>query len=73
MFGFMVHSMIRGYHKYKIIWENPSANDDLLCEHEVRNAHDTQLLLKKYHWQVTRQDYNSGTYSTKNLFNMFDI
>ena len=26
MFGFAVDSMIRGYHEYKSIWENPSAD-----------------------------------------------
>ena len=33
--------MIRGYHEYKNIWESPTADDDLLCEHEVGNPHDT--------------------------------
>ena len=36
--------MIRGYHEYKSIWENPSADDDLLCECEVGNAHDTHTV-----------------------------
>ena len=35
--------MIHGYHEYKSIWEIPSV-DDLLCECEVGNAHDTHTV-----------------------------
>ena len=41
MASFSVESMIRGYHEYKSIWENPSSDDELICEREIGNAHDT--------------------------------
>jgi len=44
MFSFAVNSMIRGYHEYKNIWENPTADDDLFCEREVGNPHDTHTV-----------------------------
>ena len=44
MFGFAMDSTIHGYHKYKSIWENPQIDDDLLCEHEAGNAHDTHAV-----------------------------
>ena len=34
-----IESMIRGYHEYKLIWNNPVVGEDLLCEHEVGNPH----------------------------------
>jgi len=27
--------MIRGYHKYKVVWYNPLVGEDLLSEHEI--------------------------------------
>ena len=44
MFSFAVDSMIHGYHEYKSIWEDPTADDDLLCEREVGNPHDTHAV-----------------------------
>ena len=44
MFSFAVNLMIRGYHEYKNIWESPTADDDLLCEREVGNPHDTHAV-----------------------------
>ena len=44
MFVFVVDLMIGGYDEYKSIWENPSADDDLLCEHKVGNTHDTHAV-----------------------------
>ena len=41
MYSFSVDSMIRGYHQYKTIRENPSHSDELLCECEIGNANDT--------------------------------
>ena len=37
--SFSVDSMIRGYHEYIRIWENPSVGDSLICEREPGNAH----------------------------------
>ena len=49
MYSFSLDSMIRGYHQYKTIWENPSRRDELLCECEIGNAHDTHAVaIKKY-------------------------
>ena len=39
--SFFVELMIRGYHEYKSIWENPSSDDKLICKCEIGNAHDT--------------------------------
>ena len=36
--------MIRGYHEYKHVWGNPSEDDELICECEVGNAHDTHAV-----------------------------
>ena len=33
-----------GYHEYKRIWENPSEDDELVCEREIGNAHDTHTV-----------------------------
>ena len=42
-----IESMIRGYHKYKLIWNNPVVGEDLLCECEVGNPHDTHAVAVK--------------------------
>ena len=39
--------MIRGYHEYKSIWENPSEDDELICEREVGNPRDTHAVAIK--------------------------
>lgn len=44
MYSFAVESMIRGYHEYKRIWENPSEDVELVCEREIGNAHDTHAV-----------------------------
>ena len=46
LYSFAVESMIRGY-EYKCIWENPNAEDYLLCEREIRNLHDTHVVAIK--------------------------
>ena len=38
--SFVVESMIRGYHEYKSIWENPVVGEQLNCIREVGNSHD---------------------------------
>ena len=42
-----IESMIRGYHEYKLIWNNPVVEEDLLCECEVGNPHDTHAVAVK--------------------------
>ena len=38
--SFVVESMIRGYHEYKSIWDNPVYGEELNCVREVGNSHD---------------------------------
>ena len=45
--GFSVECMIRGYHEYKSIWENPSIGETLICEREIGNCHDTHAVAVK--------------------------
>ena len=48
-FCFSVDSSSRGYHEYQSIWPNPTAYDELLCEREPGNSHDTHAVaIKKY-------------------------
>ena len=47
LYTFTVGSMVWGYHEYKSIWENPSADNELICEHEVGNPHDTYAVAIK--------------------------
>ena len=46
-FSFSVDSMMRGYHEYMYIWENPSVEYNLVCEREPGNAHDTHAVAIK--------------------------
>ena len=39
--------MVRGYHDYKSIWDNPLADGDLLCERQTGNSHDLQAVAIK--------------------------
>ena len=36
--------MIRGYHEYMVVWENPVYGEILVCHREVGNAHDTHAV-----------------------------
>ena len=47
IFSFAVNSMICGYHEYKSVWESQAVDDDLLCEREVGNPHDTHAVAIK--------------------------
>ena len=38
--SFEIASMIRGYHEYKAIWEDPVNSESLVCEREVGNSHN---------------------------------
>ena len=44
---FSVESMICGYHEYKIVWDNPVVGENLLCEREVGNHHNTHAVAVK--------------------------
>ena len=39
--------MIRGYHEYKFVWDNPFVEEDLLCEREVGNPHNMHAVAVK--------------------------
>ena len=40
IFSFSIFSAIRGFHVYKVIWENPTPGEELYCRREVGNSHD---------------------------------
>ena len=39
-YTFLIESMIRGYHEYGMIWNNPLVSEELVCERELGNNHD---------------------------------
>ena len=39
--------MIHGYYNCKLAWDNTFVGEDLLCEHEVENPHDTHAVAVK--------------------------
>ena len=44
---FAVESMIRGYHEYKVAWDNLVHRENLVCEREVGNHHATHAVAIK--------------------------
>jgi len=44
---FVVDSKMCGYHVYKEIWPNPFVGEDLPCEREICNPHDTLAVMVK--------------------------
>ena len=38
--SFVVKAMIRGYHEYRSIWENPAHGEQLSCARKPRNPSD---------------------------------
>ena len=59
IFTFSVESMICGYHEYIHIWESPSPTDNLFCQWEIRNPHDTHAVAIK--GNVTGDDGTTTT------------
>ena len=47
LYAFSIELMIRGYHEYKLIWNDPVVGECLLCEREVGNPHDTHAVAVK--------------------------
>ena len=48
-FIFVVELMIRGYHKYKTVWENPVLAEELHCMRVIGNPHDpTAVVIQKH-------------------------
>ena len=46
-YTFSFNSMIRGYHRYIMIWNNPIAGEELTCHHEAGNSHDPYAITVK--------------------------
>ena len=46
-FTFSLESSSRGYHEYQSIWPNTTVDDELICEREVGNPHDTHAVAIK--------------------------
>ena len=46
-FIFSVESMIRGYHEYQLIWNDPIIGEELGCEREPGNSHDPYAVAVK--------------------------
>ena len=44
---FSIDSMIRGYHEYILIWNNPIVGEELDCECELGNSHDPYAVAVK--------------------------
>ena len=53
-FTFYVDSMIRGYHKYMIIWNDPIVGEELFCEREPGNSSDPYAVAVKK--QISGED-----------------
>ena len=47
IFTFSVELMIREYHEYIHTWESPSPTDNLFCQREIGNPHDTHAVAIK--------------------------
>ena len=46
-YTFSFDSMIRGYHEYMLIWNNPDAGEELTCSRELGNSHDPYAIAVK--------------------------
>ena len=42
-----IDSMIRGYHEYQSMWDNPLVDGDLLGKRETENSHNPQAMAIK--------------------------
>ena len=48
-------SMIRGYHEYRMVWNNPIAGEELPCYRELGNSHDPYAVaVKKFIFSTTK-------------------
>ena len=70
---FCIDSVIWGYREYQSIWDNPLADGDLLCEWEMGNSHNPQVMAIK-RWSMVPQLQVVGHVPKKYLpINLFDI
>ena len=47
VYTFCTDSMIRDYHEYLSIWDNPLVDGDLLCDRETGNSYNPQAMAIK--------------------------
>ena len=47
LYAFSIELMIHGYHEYKVVWDNPVVGENLLCEREIGNPHNTHAVAVK--------------------------
>ena len=47
VYTFCIDSVVRGYHEYKSVWDNPLEDENLPCERETGNSHDPQAVAVK--------------------------
>ena len=38
---FSIQSMVRGYHEYQRVWDDPVDGEELVCKRKIGNSHDT--------------------------------
>ena len=43
-YTFLQNSMVGGYHEYKSLWTNPLDREELICEQEIGNPCDLQVV-----------------------------
>ena len=54
LYALSIELMIRGYHEYKLIWNNPVVGEDLpLCEREIGNPDDPHAVVVKKDGNLT--------------------
>ena len=58
-YSFSIESMIRGYHVYKDIWNDPDCDEELECKCEPGNSSDpyTMAVLKEITGAIDNRDY----------------
>ena len=76
VYTFCIYSVVRGYHEYKSVWDNPLEDENLPCERETGNSHDPQAVAVKKMIDGTID--NDGTlqvvgHAPRKLFNLFNI
>ena len=42
--SFMIDAMVRGYHEYRSVWENPTHGEQLSCAKEPGNLNDPMAI-----------------------------
>ena len=60
-YTFSIESMIRGYHEYGLIWNNPIVGEELICERELGNSHDPYAVATRLR-TAKKQVYNISEY-----------